>query len=525
MNSEPPARPRRRFGKYFALGALFELLLLLSAAGFPGGNLAIEITNFAIIIHYPLAYASAGASQDGIVVFLVLGFLLWASLWGFLFLQIARLAGWGAAHLSRKQKLAFGCLAGLGGVALLGQAVVPALPQKSLPFETSPDLQAVVEGNNAFALDLYQKLRARPGNLSFSPFSISSALAMTSAGARGQTEAEMTNVLHFSRSPEMTPEKWHHLFHTLLTRLDRVQRWNRILLKCANSLWCQQDHRFAPAFLQLVRENYSADAKAVDFKNSPGAAAAEINRWVDARTSHTIPGGIEPGQIDSDTRMVLSDVIYFKGKWLKRFQPGDTRSAPFYISTNETITVPMMYQHGEFKQAISEDGSVEMLELPYSGSDLSMVILLPSKYNPDIVPNDVFALEPNLTSANLRAWLADLDRSTPHKTTVALPRFTTASRFNLVSDLKALGLTSAFDSAADFSGLDGTTNLFLSGVIHQSFVKVDEAGTEAAAATLVPVKTRSMSGSFYVDHPFIFLIRDNGSGSILFLGRIIDPAK
>jgi len=406
-------------------------------------------------------------------------------------------------------------------VVLAGQTMVSAFPQKPVPFEASLEIQAVVDGNNAFTLDLYQKLRAQPGNLFFSPFSISSALAMTSAGARGRTEMEMTNGLHLN----LPPEKLHPACRELLTRMDRIQRGRRIVLKCARALWCQKNHPLAPDFLKLVRENYSADAKAVDFKNSPGAAADEINHWVDAETSQKSPGGIEPGQLTRDTRMVLGDVIYFKGKWLKQFKGRDTRPAPFHIATNETVTVPMMYQQGEFKHAMTEDDSVELLELPYSGGDLSMVILLPTQYGPDNEDNTLVGLEPRLTSDNLRAWLAQLDHATPSKMSVWLPRFTTASSFNLVNDLKALGMTSAFDNTADFSGMDGTTNLFLSDVIHKTFVKVDEAGTEAAAVTLVLVKTKSMSGRFQVDHPFIFLIRENGSGSILFFGRIMDPTK
>lgn len=170
---------------------------------------------------------------------------------------------------------------------------------------------------------------------------------------------------------------------------------------------------------------------------------------------------------------------------------------------------------------------MDMLELPYSGRDLSMVILLPGpgEYLPDADHNDVFDLEQKLTAENLRAWLAKLDQADPHETQVGLPRFTTTGNFNLVENFKALGMTSAFGSAADFSGMDGTTNLFLSDIFHKTFVQVDEAGTEAAAVTLVIAKTKGMRSNFYVNRPFIFLIRENGSGSILFLGRIIDPTK
>jgi serpin B len=275
----------------------------------------------------------------------------------------------------------------------------------------------------------------------------------------------------------------------------------------------------------LLHENYSAAAQSADFKAAPGRAADEISHWIDANTNHKIPKGLEPGQLTPDTRLVLCDAIYFKGKWQHQFKDKDTKPEPFYVTTNETVTVPMMHQSAEFKHAHSQDDSVEMLELPYSGLDLSMVILMPTKHGPDGDQNDVFALEQKLTAGNLHMWLAELDQSPPDKTLVALPRFTTRSSFNLANDLKALGMSSAFNGTADFSGMDGTKNLYLSDVIHQTFIEVNEAGTEAAAVTVVLAKTKAMREFISVDHPFIFLIRDNGSGSILFLGRIIDPTK
>ena len=232
-------------------------------------------------------------------------------------------------------------------------------------------------------------------------------------------------------------------------------------------------------------------------------------------------------QFTPDTRLALCDAIYFRGKWLHPFKKKDTQPSSFQVATNETVTVPMMYESAPFKHAMTEDYSVELLELPYSGQDLSMIILLPGRaeYVPDAEHNDVHDLEQKLTAENLQAWLKTLDAANPHKTSVRLPRFTTTSSFNLANQLKALGMASAFGGAADFSGLDGTKNLFLSDVFHQSFVEVNEAGTEATAVTIVMAASKSMNDRFVVDHPFIFLIRENGSGSILFLGRIIDPTK
>jgi len=518
---EPAAKifsPRR---KYFLLGALVELLLI-AGIFLPESWLAIEIRNFTLLIHIPLLVIAGGFGPGG-VLFLLLGFAAMSWLWGFLFFSVVK----GITPLWRRfnqkqRRIAWFALT-LIGLGFLAAAGVSAMPQTSRPFESSPEIKSVVDANNAFALDLYQKLKDKPGNLFFSPYSISSALAMTCAGARGQTEIEMTNALHFS----LPPEKLHPAFKALMARLDGLQRWNRIALKCASSLWCQKDHSFTGDFLKTVSEDYSAEARSVDFQNSPGAAADEINRWFDAKTNHRIPGGIAPGQIMPDLGLVLCDAIYFTGKWQHPFDKKDTKPSPFQVTTNETVTVPMMYQHSQAKHAMSEDDSVEMLELPYVGQDVSMIILLPSRieYVPGAEHNNVYDLEQKLTAENLQKWLTKLDQSSPGKTSVRLPRFATSSSFNLSDELKSLGMKAAFAETPDFSGMDGTKLLYLSDVFHRALVEVNESGTEATAMTFLTVQTAGMDDRFIVDHAFIFLIRDNGSGSILFLGRIMDPTK
>jgi serine protease inhibitor len=523
MQPEPAAKissPRRKF---FLLGALFELLLI--ACNFlPESWLAVEIHNFTLVVHIPLLILlelGLGATVPTAILTLLAGFAVMSCLWGLLFFLVTKEIGSLLIRLSRNQKRFVWFGVGLLGFVCLAWAGISMLPETPRSFESSPEIKSVVDANNVFALDLYQKLKDKPGNLFFSPYSISSALAMTCAGARGQTEMEMTNVLHFN----LPSEKLHSAFKTLTARLEGLQRWDRIALKCANSLWCQKDHPFTGDFLKTVRKDYSAEARSVDFKNSPGAAADEINRWIDTKTNHRISAGITPGQITPDLELVLCDTIYFKGKWLNQFKKKDTQPSPFQVTTNESVTVPMMWQSAHFKHAMTEDYSVEMLELPYSGQDLSMVILLSGQYMPDAEHNDVHDLEQKLTPENLRAWLKMLDEKNPHKTSVRLPRFRTASSFNLADELKSLGMASAFSDAADFSGMDGTKNLCLSDVFHQAFVEVNETGTEAAAMTFALAKTKGMDDRFNVDHPFIFLIRDNGSGSFLFLGRIIDPTK
>jgi serpin B len=529
-----PVGPRlltaRRIKFFFLVGFLFELAVILAAFALPDGALAVDARNFIIVTHFPLIWMSdwlrVGDNAPGVILILLIAWVLMGSFWAILIYLGARLARFILSPFvfNRRRKIILWCALGLLGVAGLAWIIISARPETPVPFASSPEIKAVVDGNNAFALDLYRTLKDRPGNLFFSPYGISTALAMTCAGARGPTKMEITNALHLS----LPPEKLHPAFRALSVRMDKIQRWRRIVLKTANALWCQKNHPFSADFVRLVRENYSGAAKSVDFKNA-GGAAEEINRWVDRETDHKITGGIAPEQLTPLTRLVLSDAIYFKGVWQHQFKARDTKPALFHVTTNETVTVPMMSQKGHFKMAFADDDSVELLELPYSGRDLSMIILLPSSatyYFPEAGHNDVHDLEQKLTPENLRSWLAKLDHADPHETRLALPRFTTTQSFDLVEELKSLGIKSAFDDdAADFSGMDGTTNLFVSEVIHKAFVKVDESGTEAAAITLSLAAAASKDDHFNVDHPFIFLIRDNGSGSILFLGRIIDPAK
>jgi len=403
-------------------------------------------------------------------------------------------------------------------IVTMARAVMGDQPSNTIPYIAVPDVKWVAGGNTAFALDLYQHLKEQPGNLFFSPYSISTALAMTYAGARGHTASEMAEVLHFS----LPRERLHPAFGALGGRMKQIQRQNSITLLTANSLWCQRDYHFTDVFLNVVRTNYQAEARQVDFIHATSTARDEINHWVADKTMNKIEDVVAPDDLTGDTRLVLCNAIYFKGTWQHRFKVNDTESAPFHLNKNETVTVPMMFQKSKFKVSLSEYNSTEMLELPYSGSDLSMIILLPMS----LEERDGLAeLETKLTLGNMRGWLAQLDRTTPEEVSVGLPRFTTTQSYHLKPVLKSMGMPSAFkEGAADFSGIDGTAELFVSDVLHKAFVGVDEAGTEAAAATAVML---TMGGAypFIVDRPFIFLIRENGSGSILFIGRIVDPTK
>ena len=331
-------------------------------------------------------------------------------------------------------------------VIVLVLKIIHGHRETSIPFTASPEVKTAVDGNTAFALDLYQKLKDHPGNLFFSPYSISTSLAMTYAGARGQTESEMARALHFNLAQTNLPVA----FGALMERMQKIQRWNRITLTTANSLWCQQDYRFTNSFLNLIHKYYGAEARQVDFKRASQAASSEINQWVDRETKGKIKDVVEPGWLTADTRLVLCDAIYFKGTWLNQFKVSDTKPAPFYVTTNETVTVPMMSQTTHFKTAQSDDSAIELLELPYSGGDLSMIVILPTSVRelPGVEHNNLSDLEQKLTTDNLWAWLFKLDQARPRETWVALPRFTTTQSFELAKELKSLGMPSAFNDIA-----------------------------------------------------------------------------
>ena len=367
-----------------------------------------------------------------------------------------------------------------------------------------------------FGVDLYQRLRDRPGNLFFSPYSISTALAMTCAGARGDTETQIAKTAHF----DPPPEKLHASFASLGNRMNQVQRhWDRLKLKTANSLWVQKGHRFSASFLDLIRSDYHAEAESIDFVNRPADAANRINEWIRGATENRIQSVVVPGSFDSGSDLVLCNAIYFKGRWAEQFAPSRTKPAPFYVSDDKTVSIPMMSQKADFKRTYIPDAGVTLLDLPYYGGDISMVVLLP--YARDGLAD----LESKLSGENLTAWLAALDKEDERETVVWLPRFTTKQTLDLPEVLRSMGMASAFSDAADFRGLDGTKNLYLSDFLHSAAIEVNETGTVAVAVTFAQVKTKGMTARFIADHPFLFLIRDKGSGTIFFLGRVVDRSK
>jgi serine protease inhibitor len=373
--------------------------------------------------------------------------------------------------------------------------------------------EVVVKGNNQFGLDLYGKLRDKDGNLFFSPYSISTALAMTYAGARGQTAEEMAKTLHF----DLDHDKLHPAFKALQEGMKAEKKKAGYRLHVANALWGQKDYRFLPAFLQVTHDNYGVGLQEVDFVKATEQARKTINEWVEKQTENKIKELLQPGILDTMTRLVLTNAIYFKGDWASQFKKDATRDLPFKLGDGKEVKTPLMYQRSKF--GYLETGDLQALELPYQGKDLSMVVLLPKKI--DGLPS----LEKELTTDRLAGWLGRMRAS---EVQVFLPKFKMTSEFALKPVLASLGMKKLFTVEADLSGMNGRTDLYVSAVIHKAYLDVNEEGTEAAAATAVVVwatSARPPVPVFRPDHPFLFLIRDQRTGSILFMGRLANPGQ
>ncbi len=381
------------------------------------------------------------------------------------------------------------------------------------------DVEDLATDNTRFALKLYKELNDGSGNLFFSPYSISTAMAMTWGGARGETASQMAGALEFTLKPDkeggpLGRERLHAAFGELQRSLRAAGGKGGVEMSIANALWPQNKYPFLKSYLDQIKEEYGSAGRPLDYR-SPDEARGVINRWVEGETRQKIKDLLPEGSIDPLTRMVLTNAIYFKGNWATQFKAKSTRELPFRLAAGKSAKTPMMFQKGNF--GFFQDEEIQALEMPYKGEKVSMVVLLPRKVD------GLAALEKNLSSGKLSGWLGKLRRM---KVDTLFPKFKLTSRFELSSKLQNLGMKRAFNDA-DFSGMDGTRNLYLTAVFHKAFVEVNEEGTEAAAATGAVVGLRSIrrGPSFRADHPFLFLIRDKATGSILFLGRYAKPAS
>lgn len=381
------------------------------------------------------------------------------------------------------------------------EAVTPPLKKRT-----------VAESNTDFALDLYklQAAEGKNGNLFFSPFSLSSALGMTLAGARNATEQEMLGALRFD-----LPQESLHTSLGALTSDLRSRNGEGLKLRIANALWGQENVNYLPEFLGICGKRYNAELRLVDFAGDAEGARTKINDWVSGETENLIKDLLSPGAVNGTTALVLTNAIYFKGDWAHQFDKEETEDAIFYGAAGEK-TVPMMHQHRKEGFQYATTDTYRILSMPYKGDTVSMLILLPDR---KVSLADV---EAGLTAASLNRALKGLEGDDME---VWLPRFKLEYGFSVVKALGALGMPSAFGAGADFSGMTGRPDFFINDVIHKAFVSVNEEGTEAAAATAVVMAWKSVPEviPFRVDRPFLFMIRDNATGSILFIGRMMDP--
>lgn len=401
-----------------------------------------------------------------------------------------------------------GCSESSGSVEVGGSdPVAPAPP----PHEAG-DVEAIVEASNAFALSgLYAELAQQPGNVFFSPASIHTALAMTYAGARGQTEAQVAAAL---RLPDWEQDRVHAAYAALLDQFEPKRAPYE--LHVTNRLWGLPGYTWQQPFIDITRSHYGAGLREVDFAGDPEAARQTINQWIEKQTRGKITDLIPTGTLSNMTRLVLTNAIYFKGKWDSPFEADVTRDAPFHLSPDEQAQVPMMHQTEQFGYA--ETDLAQVLSMSYARGELAMVVILPT------------AIDglPAVEAALIESGLDDIDLA-DREVHVSFPRFRIEQAMPLKDTLAALGMTDAFDAdRADFTGMTTQEPLFIAAAIHKAFVDVTEEGTEAAAATALSFDAAmDMPGDpppvFRADHPFVFLIRHTETGTILFLGRVTDP--
>ena len=410
------------------------------------------------------------------------------------------------------------------GVALLMVAAVTATavlflfpyqpdqpPKADDTGSTSQGIQEVVNANNKFAFDLYSELdKSEQGNIFYSPYSISAALAMTYEGAKGQTADEMKSVFHFPESNILRPN-----FAAIYNEINKKDKPYK--LSTGNALWAQQDYKFLDEYLSTVEKYYGGKAANLDFARETEKSRQTINTFIEEQTNNKIKDLIPQGVLDTSTRLVLTNAIYFKGTWTWEFDKSDTSEQDFKTTPTNVVKTPMMYmKNDKAKFNYADVGDLQILELPYKGEEISMLILLPT--------DNLDTIELSLTAEKLEEWKSQMKED--KLDAIYLPKFEFDTKYFMKETLSKMGMPTAFGNA-DFSGMDGTKSLFIDAVIHQAFVKVDEEGTEAAAATaVIMAESAAMQRKiFRADHPFIFIIQERETGNILFLGRVVDHIK
>jgi serpin B len=379
--------------------------------------------------------------------------------------------------------------------------------------ESELDINSVVNSSNQFAFDLYSNFKGKEGNIFFSPYSLSTAMAMTYEGARGQTAEEIRQVFHYPEDIEILRRGYAGIINQINKKDKKYE------LRTANALWAQKNYPFLPEYFKTVEKYYGGKVTNVDFARDTENSRLTINKWVEEQTRNRIKDLIPQGVITSLTRLVLTNAIYFKGNWETQFPKQNTKEADFKVSADKKVRVPMMFIGGR-KFNYTENEALQLLELPYAGNELSMLVLLPR--------NELSEVEPYLKPDKIQDLMKGMRQE---EVDVYLPRFKFETKYLMGGEkgiLGRMGMPTAFsEMRADFSGMTGKPDLYITEVVHQAFVEVNEEGTEAAAATgiIMGAKAVLMKKVFRADHPFIFLIQEKRTGAILFFGRVIDPTK
>lgn len=408
-------------------------------------------------------------------------------------------------------------LSWFGRIAAL--LMVVAITSTGALAQSSTEETTLVNGNTAFAFDLYRQLAGEEGSLFFSPYSISQALAMTYAGARGETAKQMAAALHFDLEAAALHPAFGGLAQSLTGRPPLAGFEDQpFRLNVANSLWGDQQTTFLPEFLALLQSDYGAGLQAVDFRGKPEAARQQINDWIAQQTEDKIRDLVPEGAINPATRLVLANAIYFNANWLRPFYEGATADAPFTLLDGTVVNVPMMNQQERFPYGRGEN--YQAITLAYVGQGMEMVLILPDE-------GAFEAVEQGLTAEWFNGVLAGLNSQ---EVLLAMPKFRFEYTLELSEALMALGMPDAFSDRADFSGMTVEEALFISKVLHKAFIDLDEAGTEAAAATAVIMEAMAAPlpqepVELRLDRPFLFAIRDSVTGSLLFVGRVLDPSS
>ena len=399
------------------------------------------------------------------------------------------------------------------------QVLVSELPRGDVSGITGDDLNQLAAGNRTFAVDLYHQLETMDGNLFYSPYSISSALAMTYAGAEGKTAEEMAAVFHFL----MEEDRLHPAFNALDQYLEGLAKQEVsddmgevFQLNITNAIWGQKDFHFESDFLDTLAANYGAGLRLLDYIQAPEESRVTINDWVSDQTEERIQDLIPQGAINSDTRLVLSNAIYFKATWLESFEESLTEDKVFHGLDGEEFMTPMMSLGSDASFPYYQREGFQAVDLPYLGGQVSMLVIVPDE-------GKFTDFEVNLNSEILDEIIGNLAYQPMY---LNFPKFEFETEISLATILAKMGMPSAFNDGADFSGMTGNKDLFISDVFHKAFVSVDEEGTEAAAATAVMMSLTSAPENplhLEVDRPFLFLIRDIQTNSILFMGRVVEP--